>query len=171
MIEIVAIIVVGGLITAAFLYFWNSLRDYLNGTFRTWLTEKAGQEVGEGFAHLLIFIDSGAVYAKNLIKSGYKFFQTRILRMNRKFVKKANSNDVEATRETYTDIGGGKILKRIEEEIISYEDMPDEVRREMIRQQTNDAELNEKEIVMAKAQDVVSKSQDQELQELMTMSA
>jgi len=168
---IITILVIGGLVTAAFLFFWNQLREYLNGAFRTWLTDKLGQSVGDGFAHFLAFVDSGAVNAKNLLKQGYKFFQTRVLGCKRKFVKKANSNDVETTREIYTDLGGGKILKRTEEVTISYEDMPDSVRREMTRQQTNEAALDEKALTLAKAQDIAQKSQDQELQELMTMSA
>jgi ribosomal protein L20A (L18A) len=168
---IITILVIGGLVTAAFLFFWNQLREYLNGAFRTWLTEKLGETVGEGFAHFIVFVDSGAVSAKNILKAGYKFFRMRVLGAKRKFVKKANSNEVEATREIYTDLGGGKILKRTEEEIISYEDMPDCVRREMLRQQTNEAELNEKELVLAKAQDIAQQSQDEELKELMTMAA
>jgi hypothetical protein len=166
--EIITILVVGGLIAAAFLFFWNSLRDYLNGAFRSWLTEKMGQSVGDGLAHFLAWVDSAAVSAKKLLKEGYAFFKHRVLRMNRKFTKKANSNDVETTREIFTDLGGGKILKRTEEEVISYEDMPDSVRREMVRQQTNDAQLNEKELVIAKARDSAHKTADQEL---MTMVA
>jgi hypothetical protein len=171
MVPIIAIVIAGGLATAAFLFFWNQLREYLNGAFRTWLTSILGETVGNGFASLIAFIDSGAVSARNLLKSGYNFFRTRILGAKRKFVKKANSNDVEATREIFTDLGGGKILKRTEEVIISYEDMPDSVRREMVRQQTNEAELNEKELVLAKAQDLAQQSQDEELKELMTMAA
>jgi hypothetical protein len=91
--------------------------------------------------------------------------------MKRKFVKKANSNDVVATHKTYVDLGNGKILIGTKEEIISYEDMPDSIRREMIRQQTNEAELDEKELVLTKAQDIAQQSQDEELQELMTMAA
>ena len=164
----ITVVVLGGLVSAAFLFFWNQLRDYLNGDFRTWITEKMGQSVGERFAHFLVWVDSGAVSAKNLTKAGYKFFRTRVLGMKRKFVKQTNSDVVEATREIYTDIGGGKILKRIEEELISYEDMPDSVRREMIRQNTNQAELDERELVLAKARDAAQKSNDAEL---MTMTA
>lgn len=159
----ITIIALGGLATAAFLFFWNSLRDYLNGSFRTWLTEKLGTSVGDGFAHFLIWVDNIAVAAKNILKKGYIFFRTRVLGMKRKFVKNANSNDVTATREVYTDLGGGKILKRTEEEIISYEDMPDSIRKEMIRQQTNMAEMDERETVLAKARDQALKSNDQEL--------
>jgi hypothetical protein len=124
-----------------------------------------------GFASFLVFVDNCAVTARKSIMAGFKFFRHRILGAKRKFVKKANSNDVEATREIFTDLGGGKILKRTEEEIISYEDMPDCVRREMLRQQTNEAELNEKELTLAKAHDAAQKSQDEELKELMTMAA
>ena len=167
-VTIITIIAVGGLLSAAFLFFWNSLRDYLNGNFRTWLTERLGQSVGDGFAHFLIWVDNRAVEAKNLLKAGYKFFRTRVLGMKRKFVKNANSNDVTATREVYTNLGDGKILKRVEEEVISYEDMPDSIRKEMIRQQTNLAELDERETVLAKARDQAQRSNDQEL---MTMTA
>ena len=164
----ITIVALGGLVSAAFLFFWNQLRDYLNGDFRTWLTEKMGQSVGDGFAHFLVWVDSGAVKAKNLIKGGYKFFRLRVLGMKRQFVKKANSNEVEATREIYTDIGNGKMLKRTEEEVISYEDLPDSVRHEMIRQQTNHAELDERELILAKARDTAQRTADQEL---MTMVA
>ena len=119
----------------------------IGGDFRT------RESVGDGLAHLLIWLDNGAVTAKNLLKAGYKFFRFRVLGMKRKFIKKENSNDVTATREIFTDIGNGKILKKTEEEVIFYEDLPDEVRREMIRQQTNEAELDEKEFVLAKAKD------------------
>jgi hypothetical protein len=167
---VITILILGGLGTA-FLYFWNALRDYLNGVFRTWLTERLGQSVGDGFAHFLGWVDSAAVGTKKFIKEGYTFFRTRVLGMKRKFVKKANSNEVEATHESFINLGGGKILKRVEEEIISYDDLPDCVRHEMIRQQTNEAELNEKELVLAKAQDTAQQSQDEELKELMIMAA
>lgn len=153
-------------LSGAFLYFWNNIREYLANHFRPWIAEKFGTKVGDALAELICWIDNRTTMIVRNLKSVVRFFKERVLGLKSNY-KKISPHTVSHEREIYIHLDDGKVLKRKETTEMAYEDLPDSIRSEMIRQSKTDVTMDEKQFTL----DAVKKrAEEEQLHEIMEMA-
>ncbi|MDR0609086.1 MAG: hypothetical protein LBG58_03165 [Planctomycetaceae bacterium] len=165
MLPILPILIGLGISSVAFIYFWNNIREFLNGTFRNFIQERFGVEWGKRIGTFLSWLDDKVVAARQSAKQFAVWFKSRI--MIKTTYTKNNSNQAISKREIVAKLDNGKFIQRIEEQVISYDDLPNEIRREMIRQQTTEAQMNDKELIEKK---IEKRAKEENFTELLTMN-
>lgn len=146
------IITLGILTALAFTHFWGKLRDWLNTRLRPWLARKFGEKFGEKFGDFLSWLDEGVTMMRKFFRGIWRFFKERVLRMKRTYTR---NPDQTVTNDGQTIIRDehGNFIKITETKIEPWEDLPGSIRREMIRQQTNTAEIDEMEVLERKTRE------------------
>ena len=122
--------------------FWGKLRNWLNDKLRPWLTRRFGETVGEKFGDFLFWLDDKIVLTRLAFRTMWRFFKERVLRMKRTYTANPN-NTVTNEGETIVINEHGNVVKITETVIENWEDLPGNIRREMIRQNTNTAQIDE----------------------------
>ncbi|MDR2441374.1 MAG: hypothetical protein LBE12_18590 [Planctomycetaceae bacterium] len=162
MLPILPLIIVLGISSAAFIYFWNYIRDYLNGTFRDFIQKHFGMELGEQLGMFLTWIDDRVVSVRTGAKKFVNWFRSRVLKTDTTY-KKISPNKATCNRESYVKCDDGRILHRTEEQEISYDELPQAIRHEMIRQKTTEAQMDNKQLIEKKIQERAEEDNFQEL--------
>jgi hypothetical protein len=167
MLPILPILIGLGISSAAFIYFWNHLREFLNGTFRNFIQERFGMEWGQRIGTFLSWLDDRVVSARQTAKQFAAWFKSRIMMIKTTYTQN-NAHQVTSKRKMVTKLDNGELLQRTEEQIISYDDLPREIRHEMIRQRTKTAEMDDRELIKKKIAERAKEENDKELEMSMT---
>ncbi|MDR0703362.1 MAG: hypothetical protein LBF88_00065 [Planctomycetaceae bacterium] len=162
MFPILPLIIVLGVASASFTYFWHDIRDYLNGTFRDFIQKHFGMEWGQYLGKCLAWLDDGMVSARKGAKKFVDWFRSRVITIDTTY-KKIRPNKATCNRESYVKCDDGRILHRIEEKEISYDELPQAIRHEMIRQKTTEAQIDNKKLIEKKIQERAEEDNFQEL--------
>lgn len=143
------IVTVAVLLSTAMLLvsFWNRIRDFLNGPCRDFLGRIFGAKTMGWYVKFVDFLDSKITVSRRGAKEAWKKFRETVLRVKSKYIKNADGSYTKAT-ETIVRMDAKTAKRQIIEEEVPYEDLPDEVRSEMIRQRTDVAELNDRDDVI-----------------------
>lgn len=153
-------------LAGAFLYFWNNIREYLTIGFRPWIAEKFGVRVGDSFAELICWLDNKTTAIIRNLKGIIRFFKERVLGMKSNY-KKISPHTVVHERESYIHLDDGKVLRRKETTEMAYEDLPDSIRSEMIRQCETEASMDEKQFTIDNIKRRAGEEQNLEVMEML----
>lgn len=145
-------------------YFWNMVLDFINESVRPWVKEKLGSDCESLLVTLTKWLDDGVCLVKRSLKSAWEFFKTHILRMRRSIKVDAQGKTATSVQETIYRDQDNQFIKRVEERKMAYDDLPPELRHEMIRQGRQQLEIDEREIVEHKAEE---RAEEQGLTELL----
>lgn len=140
------------IIISCWLFLWPYIRNYIAERLIPWVRGKFNDEIANNIAVLIDFIDKIVTVARRNLKAGFEFFKTRILRMQSKYTKTSPTTAIKET-ETYLHTSDGKILKRTETEEVAWEDLPSEIRSEMIRMAAKEGTIDEKAAILTKAKE------------------
>jgi hypothetical protein len=162
MLPILPLLFILGVSSTTFIYFWNHIRDYLNGHFRDFIQEHFGFKWGEHLGNFLAWLDDRMVSARNGAKKFIGFLKSRVFKINTTY-KKINPNTAVSKHESYVIMDDGRILCQTEEQEISYDELPHEIRHEMIRQKTTEAQIDEKALIEKKIQECAKEDNFEEL--------
>ncbi len=123
------------LITAAvFSFLWSWVRDYFSEKIIPWVRDKYGVFWADQLGDLVLFLDNVTGYIRQKVRGAYRFIKERILGIKKTYFKQSAHSAVSIT-ETILKTNDGKFLKRTEEEHLSWDELPEQIRSEMIRQQ------------------------------------
>lgn len=125
--------------------FWGKLRDWLNGRFRTWIEKKFGEAVGTEFGKFLGWLDKKMDIPRKALREMLRFIK-RILRIKTTYTKNQDGTFNSTRESVFVDQHDTTI--KVTETVVNEEDIDIDasIRQEMIRQRTNVAEMDEKEI-------------------------
>ena len=139
-----------GLSVAAALYFWNQIVDYLSKRIVPWVREKLGLRAAEIFTDLIVWLDKGACRSRQAVKAAWEFFKEKVLSMKTTY-RKVTADTVQATTESVIMMPDGTCVRRREETTVEWSDLPEDVRREMMRQNAKQAEMDVRRAVEEQA--------------------
>jgi hypothetical protein len=167
MLPVLPILFVLGATSFAFIYFWDHIREFLNGTFRNFIQERFGMEWGQHIGMFLAWLDDRVVSARQPAKRFATWFKSHIVMIKTTYTKN-NANQVTSRRDIVAGLDNGQFIRRTEEQIIPYLDLPPEIRHEMIRQQTKTAKMDERELIIETIKERAKEENDKELEMSMT---
>lgn len=125
---------------------WPYIREMFVEHIIPFVKVQLGETVGERVADLICWIDSPASVLRGKLKGAYRLFQQRVLGINTTYTKVA-SNRLNAKTETYLIDRNGRPVKQVIEKEVAWEDLPPQIRQQMIERGTKTAEMDVKDIV------------------------
>lgn len=131
---------IGGL-----LYFWNYIVHFFQTKVIPWFSLKFGKTAAECLVNIIRFADMTACMARKAIRASWNWFQAKFLRMKTKYIRD-NSRIHIQTETIYQNIDGD-IIKRIEESIDDFVNIPANVRTEMMRTGATEITTDSKELL------------------------
>ena len=139
--------VVGGI--GILLYFWEYLVHFFSKNVIPWIKKYWSVSAADLVAKLISFLDGKIVPTKALLKKAWTYFKTNILKMNTEYVK-VDANTAERKTTTWLKDSQGDAIKTIVEEKVSWSELPQEIREQMINEDTNEGMINEKQQIINK---------------------
>jgi hypothetical protein len=156
---VLVILLTGGLLTAA----WPWIIKYFSESIIPWIKKNLSEEIGSTIADILVYADMGVSSARRISKSMLKRFHTTLLGSTTRIeMKDANSATRVNTFTVQTETGAVRQFARTDK--IKYEDIPANLRSEMLRQDKKTAEMDIKQAVLKKVEEKAN--EDGLLQEL-----
>jgi hypothetical protein len=119
--------------SALFLAIWPWIRQWVTESLIPWVGEKWNDKIADLLIDVVNWLDDCAIPARNSIKKAWIFIKTRILKIETTYHKETATTGVRSTESIIATIDG-KIVKRVEEEEVSWDELPRSMRSEMIRQ-------------------------------------
>jgi hypothetical protein len=129
--------------------FWKTILDFLNGPVRNRLEKCFGQEKCQWYVNFLEWCDNKVTCAKRIVKMQWEKFKDTIWRIKSVYRKNPDGSYTKQN-ETILRTGAETARRIVTEETVGWEYLPNEVREEMLRRRTNEAELDERELVAEK---------------------
>lgn len=146
MIEILLVIAV----SAVLLVYWAEIMDIFQKNIIPWCRGKISSSVVDSIADFISFCDNGVCWTKRQIKEAWQTFKENILGVKDEY-EKISPTEATRKRTVYAKADNGDVYRQVTEDKIPYEDLPADVRKEMMRQNTPKASLDIKELVRQKA--------------------
>ena len=144
-ISILAIVAAATLVSSL----WHYILDFLNTTVRDFLERLFGADKCGWYVEFLQWTDKKMAATHRVVKDYWRRFKSTIVKVKSRYHK---NNGGTYTKQTETIVRttptSGKRV--VVEETVGWEYLPDNVRAEMVRQRTNDAELDDKAVVEEK---------------------
>jgi len=146
----VTLILVGGLLAAATVALWPWIVSFFAATVIPSLRNKASARVADSVAELITWLDTGASPVRSTVRQCIRAFQETVLGIKTEYTKTSAETATRKT-ETLIRMEDGKIAKTTVTDEVSYADLPEEIRLEMMRQNKAKAEMDVKAAVLQKA--------------------
>ena len=141
-VSILAIVAVAALVSSL----WRHILDFLNSTVRDFLERLFGADKCGWYVDFLQWADKKMAASHRVVKDYWQRFKDTIVKVKSRYHK---NDDGTYTKQTETVVRtaptSGKRV--VVEESVGWEYLPDNVRSEMVRLRTNDAELDDKAVV------------------------
>jgi hypothetical protein len=128
---------------------WKFILDFLNGPVRNLLVRLFGADHCDWYINFLKWSDRQMTVPHRIVKMQWRKFKDTILKVKSKYVNNGNGTYAKQT-ESIVRESPTKGRRVIVEETVDWSYLPDSVRAEMIRQRTNDAELDDKAVAEEK---------------------
>lgn len=136
--EILTVIAIG----AAISFFWPDIVDFFTKMVIPYVRKHLGDEVAELLSTFIVFLDDIMSATKRMVLRGWEVFKERILKVIATF-HKINSETAERKTESYIRMGMKSVVKQTVVEEIPWHELPSEVRKTMIKNNCDVAELDE----------------------------
>jgi hypothetical protein len=135
-----------GILGCAFV--WKLLLVFLAGQFCFWIAKHYSEKAAEQFAKFLDWLNRKILSLSSaVIKKMVEIFKSFVQGMKATYEKK-NANTVECTRETRINIGNNQTETIIETTTIPWDEVPKEIRNKMVKKQTSQSVMDEKQFVL-----------------------
>lgn len=136
-------------IAALVMSLWRFILDFLNGPVRDLLERILGSDHCEWYVSFLKWADRQMAVPNRVVKMQWQKFKDTIVKVKSKYM---NNGDGTYTKQTESIIRESPTKGRrvIVEESVDWSYLPNSVRAEMIRQRTNEAELDDKAVAEEK---------------------
>ncbi|MDR3108432.1 MAG: hypothetical protein LBU65_01920 [Planctomycetaceae bacterium] len=146
-----------GLSVAAFAYFWNYIREVLNNPVREMLQKHYGTGVEQWFVGFIMALDEVMVnvrrgtkviagWTKEQLRGAWLWFGETFLDIDTTYIKIDDTHLLSETKSIMR-LNEKDAVVRTEETIIRVDDLPNDIKNEMQRQNTNRYSVDEKKVV------------------------
>ncbi|MDR1383520.1 MAG: hypothetical protein LBJ67_06710 [Planctomycetaceae bacterium] len=142
-----------GLTLAAFAYFWNYIREVLNGPVQDMLRKHYGVKTEQWFTKFLKCLDEvmvdlrkGIKWTKEQLRGAWLWFGETFLNIDTTYLQ-IDGTHLSSKTKSIMRLNETEAVVRTEETILRYDELPEPVRQEMDKQKANEYKVNEKEVV------------------------
>lgn len=146
------LILVAGTLLAAFLVgkFWGYILNFLNGPVRDFLEKLLGPEKCDWYVKFLLWVDDKISAVIQLADEWCERFKNNVLMLKSTYkeVEGSKGRTFIKTHESIVALDSLNAKRVVTEEIVGREELPDDTRHEMIRQRSNEAAIDERDVVM-----------------------
>lgn len=142
--------------TAIFAAFWNWIRDFLNGWLRDRLESLFGASKCEWYVSFVCWLDDRVCATKVIARRWWNWFKSKVLRIKTNYRKTANGYVKTTETITVKPEDENKAIRVVTEEEVPWENLPSSVRKEMIHQETDEAELDVTDVINQKAKEKIA---------------
>ncbi|MCC7420850.1 MAG: hypothetical protein IT428_11240 [Planctomycetaceae bacterium] len=133
--------------------FWPYLVDWCSKSAIPFIRRCLGNSVGDAFAKLLVWVDKPACASRRAIVGAWKMVTGSVLKMKSTYSKTSATSYLEKRQVHLLDRESGKQRVRTEEYEVPWEQVPERVRDEMVRQGKDTAEVDVKESLLNSIKD------------------
>lgn len=146
------IIFCGSILLGAFLVgkFWGHIFDFLNGPLRDLVESILGRESCDWYWKFVAWLDDVTTASVRVAKEWFERFKNNVLSVKSSYVPITSGkwhSDYINRRDVYVAYDDKNTKHTVIEETVPYHMLPDTVRHEMIRQRTESATLDERDVV------------------------
>ncbi|MBR2005034.1 MAG: hypothetical protein IKK39_14655 [Thermoguttaceae bacterium] len=125
-------LIVGGVIAAGMLYFWNQIVFFFQTRMIPWVRARLGNGSADLLANLVAFADKGATFVRRNVRAGYRWLCNNILGLKSTYSPK-NAAEVTKVTEGYIYQGNDQYEHFSSVETVKVDDLPPEARKNMIK--------------------------------------
>lgn len=125
---------IGTLVFSAILllFFWQSILTFLLNTFIPWLLQTLGPIVADIFKKIVAFLDKSVTWTRQQIRKAWAWFRARVNTIETVYDLSDLSRILRVTT-TIIPTPDGNFVKEVHKEVVSYNDLPADVRAEFIK--------------------------------------
>ena len=130
------------LLGASIITFWEEIVHAVRGSIFPWI-RKHFPSIAETVKQAFDSIDKVAVAIRRQIKTAWKNLRKRLLKVVVKFEHRGSKWFRVIVSWLIKNLEDKKIHRRIEEEEVSYDDLPDEFRKQWMRHQNKEQDITQ----------------------------
>lgn len=156
------ILLIGG---ALLVEFWPQIVDFFSSKIIPWVRNHVSDKYADVIGRIVSFADGKIVLIRRTLKEAWQKFKSFILGM-RSTYKRRGANKVEVKTEMFTPSSNGNVNNTIITEQVEWDELPESVRSEMLRQNKQEASLDVREAVVEK---VKQEARQRDLLEVLEM--
>ncbi|MCY2924097.1 MAG: hypothetical protein NT031_01420, partial [Planctomycetota bacterium] len=146
---------------------WPYIVDLFTSRIIPWIEERLGETWASPLRALLAWVDGEISPVRALLRRGYTVLKERILGIKAEYVKTSSTTCQQRTT-THIRLDNGKVARQVEETEVNWDDLPKDIRREIMEQQAKKATSRVKAEVDVR-QAVVSRVEQRAQEEGMTL--
>lgn len=129
---------------------WPWIVEFMTQDIIPWIRSEISEETASTLVDLMAWIDKSVSPARNQIRKMIECFNAEVLGIKRDF-EKTSSESATVRTECYVRKDNGRVAKRVDTEEIQWEELPQSIRDEMIRQNKAHASMDLKAAILMKA--------------------
>ena len=138
------------LLIGAWLVFWPWIRQFLESKLIPTVRDLFNEKVAGWLADFTCWLDDRATGVRRFSKEAWAFLKHRVLRIRSRYTR-ITSSSAEQETETWLHADSGKVIRRVTTETLNWEDLPEKIRSEMIRQNKKKSEMDIREAILERA--------------------
>ncbi len=153
MITIITILTVIG-VAAALVAFWPHILKFLNGPLRDFAAKICGKAVEDGnwwYVNFICWLDGKLSFVRRAAKALCEKFKQLVLRSKTIYQKDESGHYVKTTVSVLKKDETTATRQTVKEEDVPYDELPAEVRKAMIAQNQDRAELDNLNVIEGRA--------------------
>ena len=139
------------LLIAAWLVFWPWIRQFMETNLIPTVRDLFNDEVAGWLADFTCWLDNGATAIRRFSKDAWSFLKHRVLRIRSRYTR-ISATSAEQESETWVHTDSGKVMRRVTTDTLRWEDLPENIRSEMIRQNKRECEMDVRDAILERAQ-------------------
>jgi len=131
--------------------YWPEIVKYFSESVIPWARINLSEDVATAIADVIVYADDKVCSVRRFTKSMLETFKNTVLGSKTRIEK----IDATTAKQINTDLiqtKDGRVMQRVHEDIIRYEDIPEEIRSEMLKQNKKAAELDLRKAVIKKVE-------------------
>jgi hypothetical protein len=139
------------IIVIATTVYWPEIVKYFSESVIPWARVNLSEGVASTIADVIVFADDKVCSVRRFTKSMLETFKNTVLGSKTRIEK----IDATTAKQINTDLiktHDNRFMQRVHEDIIRYEDIPEEIRSEMLKQNKKAAELDLRKAVIEKVE-------------------
>ena len=139
------------LIALAVVVFWPQIIEFIQEVILPWVRTNCAPDTIAAIESLVVWLDNRITLFRNAVINAWRSFTQTLYGARTEFIKTSSVTATEK-RTVVFDRNGIMVMKTIEREI-RYDELPPEIRSEMIRRSVNSAVINDKDVIRARVKE------------------
>jgi hypothetical protein len=147
---VIAVVAAGFLISA-----WPYISHFIQVSILPWLRSRLNAQFCEAITEFFIWIDHAVCALRRPLRDCLQVFKKRILGIRTTFTKVDQTTVRDQTTTTIVD-DNGRMVERTSERVVPWEEIPQEIRSQMMRENATTAKQDTRAAILDKVRSVAA---------------